>query len=245
MDKVEPVLPARAIEVKGLTRYFNNEAALKDVNLEVNHGESLVVLGPNGAGKTTLIKVLAAIIKPTSGEIIIDGLHYQKHSEEIRRRIGVLTHETFLYPHLTGRENLEFYSRIYNVPDLKERVREVAGLVGMATRLHERVGTLSRGMQQRLSIARALLHRPPILLLDEPETGLDQEALAMLWKAARGGDSVNRTIILTTHNLERGLSLGDRVIILSRGTVAYQQSSKSLDLNTLKQAYEESTTVKK
>ena len=245
MDKAKPIPPAKAIEVKGLTKSFNNCPALRDVNLEVNHGESLVILGPNGAGKTTLIKVLATIMKPTWGEIIIDGLYHHKHVEEIRRQIGVVTHETFLYNNLTAHENLEFYSRMYDVPNPKERIQEVVSLVGMTPRLHERVSTLSRGMQQRLSIARGLLHRPSVMLLDEPETGLDQQALAMLWKVVKGEGTENRTVVITTHNLERGLSLGDRVVILSHGTVAYQQSRKSLDLNSLKQAYEESTRVKK
>jgi heme exporter protein A len=215
--------------------------ALRGVNLEVNRGESLVILGPNGAGKTTIIKILATIMKPTLGEIIIDGLSQHKQAEAIRRRIGVVTHETFFYHNLTAHENLEFYSRMYGVPSPKERIEEVASLVGMTPQLHERVSTLSRGMQQRLAIARALLHRPSIMLLDEPETGLDQPALAMLWRAVKGEGAANRTVVLTTHNLERGLDLGDRVVVLSRGTVAYQQSGKSLDLNILQQAYEEST----
>ncbi|MFC2013887.1 heme ABC exporter ATP-binding protein CcmA [Chloroflexota bacterium] len=245
MNKAELIPLTKAIEVKGLTKSFNNYMALRDVNLEVNHGESLFILGPNGAGKTTLIKVLATIMKPTWGKIIIDGLYHHKYAEEIRRHIGVVTHETFLYNNLTAQENLEFYSCMYDVPNPKKRIQEVVSLVGMTPRLHERVSMLSRGMQQRLSIARGLLHRPSIMLLDEPETGLDQEALAMLWEVVKGEGTENRTVVITTHNLERGLSLGDRVVILSHGTVAYQQSRKSLDLNSLKQAYEESTRVKK
>ncbi len=245
MDKVELTPMAKAIEVKGLTKSFSNYMALRGINLEVNHGESLVILGPNGAGKTTLIKVLATIMKPTSGEVTINGLHHEKHSEEIRRGIGVVTHETFFYNNLTAHENLEFYSRMYGVPNPQERIQEVVSLVGMTPRLYDRISTLSRGMQQRLSIARALLHQPPIMLLDEPETGLDQQALAMLWKVVKGEGTDNRTVILTTHNLERGLNLGDRVVILSRGTIAYQQSEKSLDLDGLKQAYEESIRMKK
>jgi heme exporter protein A len=133
---------------------------------------------------------------------------------------------------------------MYDVPDVKERIKEVVDLVGMMPWLNQRVGTLSRGMQQRLSIARALLHRPMIMLLDEPETGLDQEALALFWKAVRQEGEKKRTIVLTTHHLERGLSLADRVAVLNRGAVVFQQSKESLDLNRLKQAYEENTRVK-
>lgn len=243
MDKAGLTSPV--IEVKGLTKSFNNRMALRDVNLEVNHGESLVVLGPNGAGKTTLIKVLATIVKPTGGEIIINGLYNSRHAEGIRRHIGVVTDETFLYNNLTAHENLEFYGRMYDIPNPKKQIQEVVSLVGMTPRLHERVSTLSRGMQQRLSIARALLHQPSIMLLDEPETSLDQQALTMLWKVVKGKSPESRTVILTTHNLERGLSLADRVVILNHGTVVYQQSKKSLDLNSLKKAYGESITVKK
>ncbi len=235
----------KAIEVKGLTKSYNNRLALRCVDLEVNQGESLVILGPNGAGKTTLIKILATIVKPTGGEITINGLDHSRHAEEIRRRIGVVTHETFLYSNLTVQENLEFYNRMYNIPDPKEQIQEVVSLVGMTPQLHQRVSTLSRGMQQRISIARALLHQPSIMLLDEPETGLDQQALNILWQAVKGEGTENRTVILTTHNLERGLSLADRVVILSGGAVVYQQSGKSLDLNSLKKAYEESTIVKR
>ncbi len=245
MDKVELTPSAKAIEVKGLTKSFSNHPALRGIDLEVNQGESVVILGPNGAGKTTLIKVLATIMKPTSGQMIIDGLHHKKDAEEIRRRIGVVTHETFFYSNLNAYENLEFYSRMYDVPNPKERIQEVVSMVGMAPRIYDRMSTLSRGMQQRLSIARALLHSPAIMLLDEPETGLDQQALSMLWGVVKGEGAENRTVILTTHNLERGLDLSDRVVILSRGAVAYQQPRKALDIDSLKQAYQESTKTKR
>jgi heme exporter protein A len=231
----------KAIDVKGLTKSFNNHRALRDINLVVNQGESLVVLGPNGAGKSTLVKVLATIMKPTSGEIIINGLHHNKRTDEIRRQTGVVTHEPFFYNNLTTHENMEFYSRMYDIPNLKERIKEVVELVGMTSRLYERVGTLSRGMQQRLSIARALLHHPSVMFLDEPETGLDQQALAVLWKVVKGDEIKKRTIILTTHNLELGLDLSNSVVILSHGTIVYEQSQDSLNLNSLKQIYENST----
>jgi heme exporter protein A len=243
MGGVETPL-SRAVEVRGLNKFFGRRLALRDVSLEVNHGESLVVLGPNGAGKTTLIKVLATIMRPSSGEIIIDGQRHNRQPEEIRRRIGVVTHETFLYGGLTTYENLEFYGRVHGLPDLKKRIEEIVSLVGMRSRLHERVGALSRGMQQRLSIARSLLHRPSLILLDEPETGLDRQALGGLWELVRGEGVEKRTVILTTHNLERGLDFADRVVILDRGAVVYRQSANSLDLNGLQQAYEASTGVK-
>jgi len=233
-----------AIDVQGLTKSFGNQLALKGVDLEVMQGESVVIFGPNGAGKTTLIKVLATIMNPSSGKVLIDGLNLKNDAENIRRRIGVVTHQTFLYSSLTGYENMKFYSRMYDVPETEARISEVAAMVEMTSRLHDRVGTLSRGMQQRLSIARSLLHKPAVMLLDEPETGLDQQAVSILREALQTEDEGKRTIILTTHNLERGLELGDRLLILDQGRVVYHGSAQDLDLAGLKEAYHHSTMTK-
>jgi len=243
MEETSSASQACVVEVQGLTKSFGNHPALRGIDLEVSCGDSVVIFGPNGAGKTTLIKVLATIMNPSSGRILVDGLSLKNNAEEIRRRIGVVTHQTFLYSNLTAYENLEFYSRMYDVPRRKERVQEVAEMVGMASRLHDRVGTLSRGMQQRLSIARSLLHRPAIMLLDEPEAGLDQQAVSMLWQALETEGEGKRSIILTTHNLERGLELGERLLILDKGTIVYEGSREVLDLAALKEAYEHSTRV--
>lgn len=231
-----------AIQIHGLTKHFGDFQALRGIDLEVKHGESLVIFGPNGAGKTTLIKILATILNPSSGSVTIDGLGLKDKAEEVRRRIGVITHQTFLYGNLTARENLEFYGRMYDVPALRERILEVAALVEMTARLDDRVSTLSRGMQQRISIARAMLHRPAVMLLDEPETGLDQQAMSMLWLVLRSGEG-DHTIILTTHNLERGLELGERVLIMARGKIAYECPVRGLSLDGLKEAYEQCTRV--
>ncbi len=235
---------AWAVKVEQLTKSFGNHLALRGIDLEVRRGESVVIFGPNGAGKTTLIKVLTTVMNPSSGSVLVDGLSLKSHAEQIRHRIGVVAHQTYLYSNLTAYENLEFYSRIYDVPRRKERIHEVVAMVGMMPRLHDRVGTLSRGMQQRLSIARSLLHKPAIMLLDEPETGLDQQAISMLWKALETEGEGKRTVILTTHNLERGLELGERLLILDKGKIVYEGSGQVLDLAGLKEAYENSTRVK-
>ncbi len=235
------IVQAPAIEVQGLTKSFGNRLVLKGIDLVVEEGESVVIFGPNGAGKTTLIRVLTTVMKPSSGKIMVDGLNLKDNAEEIRRRIGIVTHETFLYGNLTACENLEFYSRMYDVPRRKERIQEVAAMVGMTSRLHDRVDTLSRGMQQRLSIARSILHKPSIMLLDEPEVGLDQQAISMLWEILRKEDEGKYSIILTTHNLERGLELGDRLLILHRGKIVYQGLRQTLDLAALKEAYQYGT----
>jgi heme exporter protein A len=232
------------IEAEGITKSFGSHLALNGVDFRVGRGESAVIFGPNGAGKTTLIKVLATIMNPSSGKLLIDGMSPKDSAEKIRRRIGVITHQTFLYSTLTAYENLEFYGRLYDVNRIRERIHEVASIVSMTSRLHDRVGTLSRGMQQRLSIARSLLHEPGIMLLDEPETGLDQQAISILREVVRSADGRKKTIVLTTHNLERGLEFGDRLLILARGKIVCQMPAKDLDLAGLKETYQQSTGVR-
>jgi heme exporter protein A len=232
-----------AIETRGLTKSFSNLLALNSVDLVVGRGQTLVVFGPNGAGKSTLIKILSTIMRPSSGEVLIDGFSLKGNAEEVRRRIGLVSHYTFLYSNLTAYENLQFYSRLYDVPNFRERIYEVADMVGMSSRLHDSIAIFSRGMQQRLSIARALLHRPVIMLLDEPETGLDQQAIAMLWESLRADGGDGRTILFTSHSLERGLEACDHLLILHRGRIVHQQPNKGLDLESLRRIYRQSTGV--
>ncbi len=233
--------PAFAIEVKKLTKSFDERLVLRGVDLKVEAGESVVIFGPNGAGKTTLIKVLATIMYPTSGTVLIDGFDIKNEAEKVRQRIGVVGHNTYLYTNLTAFENLDFYRRLYGLP--RERVFEVADTVGMKSRLHDRISTLSRGMQQRFSIARALLPKPKIMLLDEPETGLDQQAISLLWNAFRSDNGIKRTLVLISHNLERGLEIADRIVILSRGKIVYQVAKPAVDLSSLKEVYQMNTKV--
>lgn len=231
-------LQAQVIEIQGLTKAFGHHLALRGLDLKIRQGEKVAIFGPNGAGKTTLIKVLATIMNISSGKVLITGLNSRDNAEKIRRQIGVITHQTFLYGNLTASENLEFYGRMYDVPQRKERINEVVNMVGMTPRLHDRVNTLSRGMQQRIAIARALLHRPTILLLDEPETGLDQQATSILWEILSAEGEGKRTIVLTTHSLERGLALCDRLLILNQGKIAYEGSGQTMNLADLKQTYQ-------
>ncbi len=230
-----------AIKAQGLTKWFGNRLALKGVDLDVKRGERVVIFGPNGAGKTTLLKILATIMTPSSGSLTINALDARQDPEAVRRLIGVVGHQTFLYGNLTVFENLDFYSRLYCLPRARERIIEVAEQVEMTVRLSERVNTLSRGMQQRVSIARCLLHRPAVILLDEPETGLDQQANALLWQAIRA--DAERTVVLATHNLEHGLEIADRLLILAQGKIVYERPAQALDLDALKAVYRTSTKV--
>jgi heme ABC exporter ATP-binding subunit CcmA len=231
------------IEAEGITKSFGQHTALNGVSFKVSQGESVVIFGPNGAGKTTLIKILATIMNPSSGKLTVNGMSPRDDAEKIRRLIGVISHQTFLYGTLTAYENLEFYCRLYDVPRAAERIREVAEIVAMTPRLHDRVGILSRGMQQRLSIARALLHKPRIMLLDEPETGLDQPAVAMLRDLVQSNAAEKRAVVLTTHNLERGLEFSDRLLILSKGKICCDRPTQGMELAELKETYQRTTGV--
>lgn len=226
-----------AIEVQDLTKSFGNHLALRGVDFGVRRGEFVVIFGPNGAGKTTLIKVLATIIRPSSGSVRVAGFDLRDNQLEIRHKIGVVSHQTYLYDDLTAFENLKFYGRMYDVPNLEERINEVITRVGLASRLHHQVRTLSRGMQQRLSIARAILHHPSIMLLDEPETGLDQYATAMLREVLDELIAGGGTVVMTTHRLEYGLEMGNQLAIMAEGRIAYSKSKQSLDVDSFRQNY--------
>jgi heme exporter protein A len=237
----KPLSPSLAIETIGLVKSFGNHAALRGVNLKVPVGSTLAVLGPNGAGKTTLIKILASIMRPTSGQIFIDGLELKDEAEFLRAKIGLVAHQSYLYANLSAWENLEFYARMYAVDKRNTRIGEVLDLVNMTGRKYDRLSTFSRGMQQRMALARALLHKPSILFLDEPETGLDQQALGAMWDIIRSEESAKRTVVFTSHSFERALSVCDDVVILERGRIAYAAPRDTLNLDSLKQRYSECT----
>ncbi|NQT72150.1 MAG: heme ABC exporter ATP-binding protein CcmA [Chloroflexi bacterium] len=226
-----------AIEAKGLSKSFGGLFALKGIDLSINEGECVALFGPNGAGKTTLIKVLTTLSRPANGKVLIAGEDIKKNAVAVRRRIGVVSHQTFLYDNLTAYENLKFYGKMYDVPDLEQRIVDVITKVGLESRLRDRVGIFSRGMQQRLSIARAILHDPPIMLLDEPETGLDEQARSTLSELLKTLVAGNRTVLLTTHNLEWGFALADRLAILVKGKIVYEDSKQSLDMTTFRETY--------
>jgi heme exporter protein A len=225
------------IQVQGLVKSFGHTYALRDVDLEVRQGQFLTIVGPNGAGKTTLLRILATLLKPTSGLVRIDGLDLASGSADIRRRIGFVSHHSLTYSKLSVEENLRFYGRIYDVPALQERVETVLNMVGLEARRHDPARTLSRGMQQRLSIARAIIHQPSLMLLDEPYTGLDQQAAEILRHLLQTITTESRTVIMTTHNLQRAVELCDTAVILAKGRIIYQAEGASLTLDNLRQAY--------
>ena len=225
------------IEIRGLSKSFGPMSALRGIDLQVADGQFLTIVGPNGAGKTTLLRILATLLKPSRGDVYINGLPLTAENPEMRRQIGYLSDRPLIYPHLTAEENLFFFGRLYDVSPLRERVDSLLQAVGLVDRRHSMAGTLSRGLQQRLSLARSMIHQPAIMLLDEPFTGLDPQATQMLEGLLQRLRPKSQTVIMTIHNLEQGLALCDRLVILARGAVAYQTDKTSLTLSDLRETY--------
>jgi len=232
-----------AIEVRGLTKSYGAQVVLRNLDLCLPWGDFLIVFGPNGSGKTTLIRVLATLSRPARGSVRVTGFDLKENPAAIRRNVGVVTHQPLLYEDLTAYENLKFHGRMFGLAQLEERIEKAADLMGVAPYLRHKVRTLSHGIQKRFSLARAILHDPPILLLDEPETGLDQEALGMLEDLVVAGERGRRTVLMTTHNLERGLALGNRVAILAGGKIAYEEARTLVDEARFRGTYNRFTGV--
>lgn len=225
------------IETDDLTKSFGPRTALAGVDLSIAAGEFVALIGPNGAGKTTLLRILATLTRPTSGAVRIAGLDPTRAGEQVRRKIGFLSHRTLLYDDLTAEQNLRFTARMYDLADSSARIEHLLQQVGLEARRGDLVRTFSRGMQQRLSLARAVLHRPEVLFLDEPYTGLDPHAAQVLSDLLRHLANEGCTILLTTHDLARGLDLGQRVLILARGRLVFDERVEAVDSATFAATY--------
>ncbi len=209
------------ITVKKLDKTFGARWALRNVSFQVSQGEIVALVGPNGAGKTTLLRIVATLGRPDDGSIYIGKIPLAQHANAARASIGFVGHQTFMYDDLTAEENLTFYARLYDIADVPQRVRAVAQRVGIEHRLGDVTHTLSRGLQQRLTLARMLLHQPAVLLLDEPYTGLDKVAADLLDQIMAEAKNEGRGILFSTHDLERGLAICDRALIMSAGRLMY------------------------
>jgi heme exporter protein A len=206
-----------ALGVQDLARSFGHVRALRGVSFTLGTGDVLAVFGPNGAGKTTLLRLLAGVLRPDRGEITIDGRRLVRGDAAMRRRIGLISHASLLYDGLTAAENLEFYAQLYGLKDRRALALRALEAVGLADRADSLAATMSRGMTQRLTIARALLHDPDVVLLDEPFTGLDQRAAASLKGQLERLRKERRVVVLVTHNLDEGLELATHVAIQVAG----------------------------
>ncbi len=224
------------IEVRRVHKRFGHRLVLRGLDLAVEAGQVTALLGANGAGKTTLMRIIAGLARPDRGEVVLGGATMTRTLYELRRYIGLVAHAPLLYESLTGWENLEFFARLYDVPNAAQRIAEVLHLVDLWSRRNDLVRAYSRGMVQRLAIGRAMVHNPPVLLLDEPDTGLDPTSAHMLHDLVRSLAASNRAILFSTHNLGRAAQWADEVCVLADGLIARQMPTEGLTGGDLERA---------
>jgi len=220
----------KGILVQGLCKSYGNKPVLWDLNLEVNWGEILVLFGANGAGKTTLLRILSTQARADSGTIQVAGYNAKRQHQNIRQNVGVVAHQSLMYEDMTARENLMFYAKMYRIDDIKLSVEEVLVRVGLESRADDRLRTLSHGMKKRLAIARATLHDPKVLILDEPEAGLDEVSTVNLGNLLYEWVQKGKAVLMTTHNIDIGTNWANRVAILSNGAINEIDSIKVEDI---------------
>ncbi len=208
------------ITTRGLTKAYDGKVAVQALTMEIRPGEIFGLLGPNGAGKTTTVRMLAALIAPTAGEAFIGGYRLGEQDAAIRRLVGIVTETPGLYERLSARENLQIYARLYGVPHVARQVEKYLRLLDLWDHRDEPVGTFSKGMKQKLALARALVHEPKILLLDEPTSGLDPQMTRIVREFIAGLREQGRTILLCTHNLDEAERLCDRILVLKTRPLA-------------------------
>jgi len=233
------------IKVNGLIKNYGLNAALRGVDLHVKPGEFVALVGPNGAGKSTLLRIVATLLGPTEGEVSVGGWTFPRHAARVRSHIGLVSHQPLLYRDLSAAENLTFFARLYQLDEVEQRVDEALRKVGLYARQRDTVAGFSRGMVQRLTIARATLHEPDVLLLDEPYTGLDQDATQLLDSLLQRESANGRTILLITHDIGHGLELCDRIAVLNRGRIVAEQASDQTSEVEFMKLYAEQTRRRK
>jgi heme exporter protein A len=222
-----------AIELRGLYRHFGERTVLRNVSLQVPAGSTLAVLGRNGAGKSTLLRILATLLRPHAGEVLVFGEALPRRGFAVRGRLGLLAHDPLLYRDLSGRENLSYHARLHGVGP--ERVQEVLDVVGMRERADEPVRLLSRGLVQRLAVCRTVLHAPSLLLLDEPLANLDPAATELVGPLI--GRDCGATRVLTSHDPQAALAEADIVLGLEDGRAAFVTSPDKVDPVAVKRLY--------
>lgn len=227
------------IEARRVSKAFGRRSVLDKLDLVVGDGEIVALMGPNGAGKTTLLRILATLLEPTSGEVVVGSKMIRDDPVAARREIGVIGHSPYIYDDLTALENLSFYWSMYGLPKEKFPQAGPAMLerVGLSHRMYDRAGVFSKGMRQRLAIARALLHSPKVLLFDEPFSSLDQKGVDVLSQIMAEERSKGRSVVVVTHDVQRISSLADRADILSGGKIARSFDSRSIRKGELESGY--------
>lgn len=225
------------LTVQNLCKDYDGRKALRKVSFSLEKGDFLTIFGPNGAGKSTLLRILATLTLPSTGRVGITGFDLLEEPENFKMQLGFISHHSLLYEHMTALENLTFYGELYKVEDPAAKADELLRIMELYHRRHSLVGQFSRGMCQRLSIARALVNDPTLLLLDEPFSGLDQYASAILTDQLHSLKNRDRTVIMVTHNLDRGLDTATKVGILAGGHLAYLEESRNIDRMVFEDIY--------
>lgn len=221
------------LEVRNVTKFFGDLAALKEVSLGITCGESALLYGPNGAGKTTLLRMLASLARPSSGEILFDGRNIERDGTHAKAAIGFVSHATFLYGELTVRENLKFFGSLFGLSNLEKRIDVALDLFDMRSRSRVFARDLSRGLQQRTSLARAFLHDPDFVILDEPFTGLDSQSVKNLEELLFRLPEQGKALLFSTHDFDQGAALAKRLIALRAGRVRYNGPLAAAPLDDL------------
>ncbi len=234
-------MPDPAIKISGLSKHFGPKTALDGVDISLQPGEFLTVFGPNGSGKTTMMRIIASHSRPSTGSDDLFGKDIRRTPAHARQRIGFVTHRSLLYSSLSGFQNVHFFARMFGVDNAADRTHEILSVMGLEHRMDDEVFTYSRGLEQRCAIARALVHRPDVLLLDEPFSGLDPDATARLQNLLAEPEGLSRTVILTSHDLIHGVTHADRVAILTRGRLAFTAPAEQIAAGTMPEIYREHT----
>jgi heme exporter protein A len=222
------------INVEHVSKYFGDKQALRDISFNIQQGDYVALIGINGAGKTTLIRILSTLTKATSGHVTINGISTKKDPQSVRKQIGIVSHYTFLYDELSAEENLKFYAKMYLVENARQRIDDLLDQVNLSSRRYDLVRTFSRGMQQRLALARAILHQPKILLLDEPFSGLDVNASEMLNGLLEHFIQKDSTVLITTHDINFARSTAHRILAIKDGIIVADAASAESSFERIK-----------
>lgn len=228
-----------ALVTHNLAKQFGGIAALRSVSLEVPAGESLVIFGRNGAGKTTLLRIIATLTRSYTGSVDLFGQTLRRGDDAVRNRIGFASHESLLYADLSVRANLLFFAKLHRIDDARTAVETMIDRMELRLKASASIRSLSRGLKQRASLARAFLHDPELLLLDEPYTGLDERAAGVLDRFIEAIHAAGKTIIMATHDAARGWQHADRAIVLERGVVAHDTRTASTSYDEFHSVYRE------
>jgi len=216
-----PIPSEAALEARNVSKFFGDLPALRGVTVRIEPGDSILLYGPNGAGKTTLLRTLAALARPDEGDVRFAGQPLRHDSQAAKAAIGFVSHAAYLYGELTGRENLRFFGRLFRLENLDAKIDRALDLFAVRSRADELVRNLSRGLQQRMTLARALLHDPSFLLLDEPFTGLDADSAGHLERLLTRLPSEGKALVFSTHNYDQGAAIARRLVALERGRIKY------------------------